>query len=160
MKSLARIVMIGLAVLLVGCESMHHGGGDTAGDHGSAAPSSAASSSGPGVTIVKPATASKHKAGPVEICMETNGYTVEPAKNGVNAGKGHHHLIIDAPLPPAGAPIAKDAQHIHMGDGSTCKTVDLAAGVHTIHTVFAQGNHVPYDPPVTDTIFVYVSHSN
>ena len=163
MKIIARIVMIGLAGLLMGCETMHHGGG-SASSHSESSTASASSGSGSsggsGVTIVKPATASNHQAGPVEICMETNGYTVEPAKNGVNEGKGHHHLIIDTELPPAGSPIPKDAQHVHMGDGSKCKTLDFGPGVHTIRALFAKGNHVPYDPPVTDAVFIYVTHSN
>ncbi len=165
MKIIARIFMVGIAVFLIGCESMHHGhgGGSSASSSASASSTSTATvarDSGTGVTIVKPATASTHQAGPVEICMETNGYTVEPAKNGVNEGKGHHHLIIDTALPDLGSPIPKDAQHIHMGDGSKCKTVNFSQGVHTISTLFAKGNHVPYNPAVTDTIFISVTHSN
>ena len=30
----------------------------------------------------------------VKVCMEVHGVEVEPAKKGVNAGKGHHHLLI------------------------------------------------------------------
>jgi hypothetical protein len=85
------------------------------------------------------------------------GYTVEPAKNGVNEGKGHHHLIIDADLPDLSQPIPKDEQHIHMGDGSTCKTVELPKGkMYTIKALFARGNHVPYDPAVTSSVVVFV----
>lgn len=164
MKIFTRIFMVAMAVLLVGCETMHHGsgGGSSAGSSGTSTSDSSGSTrdSGTGVTIVSPETASKHHVGPVEICMETNGYTVEPAKNGVNAGKGHHHLIIDADLPDLGSPIPKDAQHIHMGDGSKCKTIEFSAGVHTIRALFAKGNHIPYNPSVTDTVFIYVTHSN
>lgn len=161
MKIIARIFMVGMAVFLIGCETMHHGsGGSSTAGSSSNGESKSTRSSGSGVTIVSPETASKHRAGPVEICMETNGYTVEPAKNGVNEGKGHHHLIIDAELPDLGSPIPKDAQHVHMGDGSKCKTLEFSAGIHTIRALFAKGNHVPYNPPVTDTIFIYVTHSN
>lgn len=171
MKIIARIFLVGMAVFLIGCETMHHGsgGGSSAGTSTTSttpttttkASSGRNPSSGTGVTIVSPVTASKHGVGPVEICMETsNGYTVEPAKNGVNEGKGHHHLIIDTELPDLGSPIPKDAQHIHMGDGSKCKTVEFGPGVHTIRTLFAKGNHVPYNPAVTHTIFIYVGHGN
>ncbi len=156
MKIFARIFMVGMAVFLIGCETTHHGSGGGS----TKASSSSSHSSGTGVTIVSPATASSHKAGPVTFCMETSGYTVEPAKNGINAGKGHHHLIIDTALPNLGSSIPKDAQHVHMGDGSKCKTIQLGAGVHTIRALFAQGNHVPYNPAVTDSIFIYVTHSN
>jgi len=47
-----------------------------------------------------------------------------------------------------------------MGDGSTCKTINLAKGQHTITALFAQGNHVPYNPPVTDSVTVRVTQVN
>ena len=91
------------------------------------------------------------------VCMHTHGVTVEPAKNGVNDGKGHHHLLIDTDLPKdLSKPIGKDAQHIHMGDGSKCKDIKLDAGVHVIRALFAQGNHVPYNPAITSTVIVNV----
>ena len=49
-------------------------------------------------------------------------------------------------------PIAKDATHIHMGDGSSCTNVELAAGEHTLVAVVADGAHFPLLPPVTSTI--------
>ena len=91
--------------------------------------------------------------------MATKGYKVEPAKNGVNTGKGHHHLLVDVSiLADLSKPIAKDENHVHMGDGSKCKTLNLAKGQHTITALFAQGNHVPYNPPVTDGVTVTVVH--
>jgi len=88
--------------------------------------------------------------------MVTWGVEVEPAKNGVNEGKGHHHILVDVDLPDLGQPVPKDANHIHMGDGSKCKNLDLSAGKHTIRTLFAKGNHMPYDPPLTDTVVINV----
>jgi len=94
---------------------------------------------------------------PVKVCMETHGVEVEPAKKGVNKGKGHHHLLIDVDLPKdLSKPVGKDVHHIHMGDGSTCKTLKLDAGKHTIRALFAKGNHVPYAPAITDEIHVTV----
>jgi len=94
---------------------------------------------------------------PVKICMVTHGVTVEPAKKGVNEGKGHHHILVDADLPKdLSQGIGKDAQHLHMGDGSTCKSVMLGAGIHVIRALFAKGNHVPYNPPITATVIINV----
>ena len=108
------------------------------------------------VTITKPATGSE-VSGPVEVCMKVMGIEVQPAKKGVNDGKGHHHLLIDVDLPSdLSKPIGKDAHHVHMGDGSTCKTLELDNGHHTIRALFAKGNHVPYDPAITDTIMIDV----
>lgn len=94
---------------------------------------------------------------PVKVCMVAHGVTVEPAKKGVNDGKGHHHILVDTDLPKdLGKAIGKDAQHIHMGDGSTCKDVKLNAGIHVIRALFAKGNHIPYNPAVTATVIVNV----
>ncbi len=96
-------------------------------------------------------------SGPVKICMVTHGVEVEPAKKGVHDGKGHHHILIDADLPTdLSKPIGKDAQHVHMGDGSTCKSLNLEAGVHVIRALFAKGNHVPYSPAITSTVIINV----
>ena len=94
---------------------------------------------------------------PVKVCLVAHGLTVEPAKRGVNDGKGHHHILVDTDLPKdLSQGIGKDAQHIHMGDGSTCKKVKLDAGTHVIRALFAKGNHVPYNPPITATVIINV----
>jgi len=157
MTLLVRFGAVFLMVLLVGCASQ--GGGEDSASKKKMEGSGGAvqmKAMGMGVTITKPAPMSDVTS-PVEICMETKGYIVEPAKNGVNEGKGHHHLIIDADLPDLSQPVPKDAQHIHMGDGSSCKTIELSKGkMYTIKALFARGNHVPYDPPVTDSVVVFV----
>ena len=104
------------------------------------------------VSISQPADGAKI-SGPVKICLATSGVTVEPAKNGVHDGKGHHHILVDVDVPgDLSKPIGKDANHIHMGDGSTCKEIKLASGKHTVRALFAMGNHVPYDPALTTEV--------
>ena len=148
MKIISRIMALLVAVFFAGC----------AGQTGSTTASN--SSTGKALTITQPATLT-NVSSPLKVCMATNGYTVEPAKKGVNDGKGHHHLIIDTNIPAdLSQPIAKDDTHIHMGDGSTCKTINLAKGQHTITALFAQGNHVPDNPPVTDSVTVRVVQVN
>ncbi len=94
---------------------------------------------------------------PVKVCMKPWGVEFEPAKKGVNDGKGHNHILVDVDIPgDLSQPIAKDANHIHMGDGSSCKTIQLSSGKHIIRTLFGKGNHIPYDPPLTDSIVVTV----
>lgn len=108
------------------------------------------------VKITEPA-AGAAVSGNVKVCLEAHGVTVEPAKNGVNPGKGHHHLLVDADLPAdLSKPIAKDDQHVHMGDGSACKELKLAPGKHTVRALFATGDHVPYNPALTDSVEVTV----
>lgn len=156
MKYLVRFGSVFLMVLLVGCASQG-GGDDSASNMAEGSDGEVQMKSGvAGVLITKPAPMSDVTS-PFEVCIDTMGYTVEPAKNGVNEGKGHHHLIIDADLPDLSQPIPKDEQHIHMGDGSTCKTVELPKGkMYTIKALFARGNHVPYDPAVTSSVVVFV----
>lgn len=145
MNIISRVMALSVMVLFAGCAAQT-GGGATV------------SSAGKALSITKPATLS-NVSSPLQVCMATNGYTVEPAKNGVNPGKGHHHLLVDVAIPAdLSKPIAKDGNHIHMGDGSTCKTIELSKGQHTITALFAQGNHVPYNPPVMDSVTVTVVH--
>ncbi|MCH8157744.1 MAG: DUF4399 domain-containing protein [Nitrospinae bacterium] len=111
---------------------------------------------GGAVVITEPATGSTVSS-PVKVCMAVDGVEVQPAKKGVNAGKGHHHLLIDVDLPTdLGKPVGKDANHVHMGDGSTCKELKLSTGKHVIRTLFANGKHVPYNPAITSTVIVTV----
>ena len=154
MNFLMRFGSVFFMVLLVGCASQGGGSSGTSAS-GDSSGETRVQSAGAGVTITKPAPMAD-VTGTVEVCMTTNGYTVEPAKNGVNEGKGHHHLIVDVDLPDLSQPVPKDGQHIHMGDGSTCKKLELSKGMHTIQALFARGNHIPYDPPVTDSVVVFV----
>ena len=104
------------------------------------------------VSIIEPADGSKI-SGPVKVCLATSGVTVEPAKNGVHEGSGHHHLLLDVVIPgDLSKPIGKDANHVHMGDGSTCKELKLSPGKHSIRALFAKGNHIPYDPAITTEV--------
>ena len=86
------------------------------------------------VTITKPLDGATVSS-PVEVCMTPWGVEVEPAKKGVREGKGHNHILVDVALPSdLSKPIGKDANHIHMGDGSSCKTIKLSRGKHTIRS--------------------------
>ena len=107
------------------------------------------------VTISEPEDGSTVTS-PLKVCMKPWGVEFEPAKNGVNEGKGHNHILVDVGLPNLDQPIPKDGNHIHMGDGSSCKKIKLSSGKHTIRTLFGKGNHIPYNPPLTDSIEVNV----
>lgn len=71
------------------------------------------------------------------------------APKGVAArNTGHHHLLIDTDLPPAGAPIPSDRNHLHYGAGETETMIELAPGKHTLQLLMGDENHVPHVPPV------------
>ena len=48
------------------------------------------------------------------------------------AGTGHHHLLVDTPLPPLDQPIPNDFNHLHFGAGQTEARVTLPLGTHTL----------------------------
>jgi hypothetical protein len=61
---------------------------------------------------------------------------------------GHHHLLIDAELPPLDQPIPNDFNHLHFGAGQTEAKITLPVGPHKLRLLFADANHIPHDPPV------------
>jgi hypothetical protein len=73
---------------------------------------------------------------------------------------GHHHLLVDAELPPLDQPIPNDFNHLHFGAGQTEAKITLPLGSHKLRLMFADANHVPHDPPVySDVINVNVTAS-
>ena len=111
---------------------------------------------GGAVVITEPATGSTVSS-PVKVCMAVDGVEVQPAKKGINPGKGHHHILIDVDLPTdLSKRIGKDANHVHMGDGSTCKELKMGSGKHVIRTLFANGGHVPFNPAITSAVIITV----
>ncbi|THF62184.1 DUF4399 domain-containing protein [Pseudothauera rhizosphaerae] len=84
---------------------------------------------------------------PVVVRFGLRGMGVAPA--GVEMAKtGHHHLIVDAPLPPLDQPVPADAQHLHFGGGQTEVKLDLPPGRHELQLLLGDHLHVPHDPPV------------
>ena len=61
---------------------------------------------------------------------------------------GHHHLVIDAPLPPMDEEIPSDRNHVHFGKGQTETRLSLPPGKHTLQMLMGDHNHVPHNPPV------------
>jgi hypothetical protein len=71
------------------------------------------------------------------------------APKGVNKpGVGHHHMVVDSELPPAGQPIPSDRNHLHFGAGETEARVELPPGKHTLQLLLGDHDHVPHTPPV------------
>jgi hypothetical protein len=84
---------------------------------------------------------------PVAVRFGLAGMGVAPAGVAFEA-TGHHHLIVDAPLPPPDQPIPSDAQHLHFGKGQTETSLVLPPGRHTLQLLLGDLNHLPHDPPV------------
>ena len=93
---------------------------------------------------------------PVTVVFGLADFGVAPAGM-PRDGTGHHHLIIDAPLPDLSKPIPADDNHRHFGGGQTEVTVDLAPGRHTLQLLLGDHAHVPHDPPIySDVVTINV----
>lgn len=84
---------------------------------------------------------------PVVVRFGLKGMGISPAGMAM-PDTGHHHLIVDAELPPLDKPIPADATHIHFGKGQTETTVTLTPGKHTLQLVLGDHMHIPHDPAV------------
>ena len=72
-------------------------------------------------------------------------------------GTGHHHVLIDADLPPPGEPIPNNRNNLHFGGGQTEARIELPPGQHTLQLVLGDADHIPFDPPlVSEKITVIV----
>jgi hypothetical protein len=84
---------------------------------------------------------------PVTVLFGLSGMGVAPA--GIEKeNTGHHHLIINAELPPMDEGIPADDNYRHYGGGQTQVTLELPAGQHTLQMLVGDHNHVPHDPPI------------
>jgi hypothetical protein len=82
-----------------------------------------------------------------KVWFGTRDFGVAPA--GVDVpNTGHHHLLVDVPLPPLDEPIPNDRNHLHFGKGQTETFLELPPGTHTLQLLMGDENHVPHDPPV------------
>jgi hypothetical protein len=89
----------------------------------------------------------------VPVKMSADNIAVKPA-GAVEAGSGHHHILIDAEPVAAGMPVPKDEQHLHFGKGQTETTVALTPGEHVLSLQFADGIHRSYGPALSASIKV------
>ena len=89
---------------------------------------------------------------PVRVVFGLKGIGVAPA--GVDRNDaGHHHLLVDAPLPTnLGLPIANDEQHRHFGGGQTEVELTLTPGRHTLQMLLGDHLHIPHDPPIASSV--------
>ncbi len=91
-----------------------------------------------------------------KVWFGTRNFGIAPAGTQV-PNTGHHHILIDADLPPLDQPIPNDKHHLHFGAGQTETILELPPGTHTLQLLMGDGNHVPHDPPLySRKITIYV----
>src|SRR5215218_4755655 len=82
---------------------------------------------------------------PFKVWFGLRGMGVAPA--GINRpNTGHHHLLINADLPPSNEPIPNNRNHLHFGGGQTETMLELMPGRYTLQLILGDKDHVPLDP--------------
>lgn len=105
--------------------------------------------------IVEPADGATVSS-PVKVVFGAENIGVAAA--GTNEpGTGHHHLLVDVPLPDFDQPIPSSDGYIHFGGGQTETTLELEPGKHELRLLFGDFRHVPHDPPIySDVVTITV----
>ncbi|EKV26388.1 hypothetical protein C882_2823 [Caenispirillum salinarum AK4] len=84
---------------------------------------------------------------PFKVWFGLRGMGVAP-KGVAHENTGHHHLLINSDLPPAGEPLPADRNTLHFGAGETETRLDLPPGRYTLQLVMGDHDHVMHDPPI------------
>ena len=92
---------------------------------------------------------------PFVVEMGVSGMTIKPAGE-VQAGTGHHHILINRLFMNYGEIIPMDEQHLHYGKGETIAELDLPKGTHQLTLQFANGMHMSYGKQFSNTITIHV----
>lgn len=99
------------------------------------------------VYIIWPKSGRVIPGGKFWLRMGLKNFGVAPA--GVKKpNTGHHHIILNAPLPPFDEEIPNDKNHLHFGGGQTEARIELPPGRHTIQLLMGDHDHVPHNPPL------------
>ncbi len=87
--------------------------------------------------------------GPVTVRFGLKGMGIAPA--GIKFDNtGHHHLLVDTDAGELKLDAALPATDkiIHFGKGQTETTLTLTPGKHTLELLFADYQHLSFDPPL------------
>ena len=86
---------------------------------------------------------------PVVVKFGLKGMTIAPAGTQTE-NSGHHHLLVDTDLSDLNlsAPLPANDKILHFGKGQTETTLTLPPGKHTLELLFADYQHMSFDPPL------------
>lgn len=154
-RSIGRLGVLA-SLVAAGAGAAACGSGEPAPSDSATAAAPAAAES-PAVQILSPADGDSVSL-PFTITLGATGVEVVAATGQREAGKGHHHLVIDADAPENDTlPLGQPPAVIHLGTGATERVLDsLPPGPHRIIAVFAWGDHVPMAGVKRDTVTVVV----
>ena len=106
-----------------------------------------ASTPGAVVYIISPADGAI-VTNPVKVLFGLDRMGVAPVSSS-DSGTGHHHLLVDTPLPEQlDLPIPVDQNHLHFSGGQTETSLNLPVGQHTLQLLLGDHTHTPHQPPV------------
>ncbi len=100
------------------------------------------------VYIIWPKDGQVIKGGKFWLRMGAKQVGIAPA--GVKKpNTGHHHLLINTPIPPLDDEIPNNKAHRHFGAGQSETMLDLPPGRYTLQLLVADQEHIPHNPPLT-----------
>ena len=110
----------------------------------------------PEVFFISPSENIVSSTGVIDLEFGLKNFNIAPAGH-IACDSGHHHLLINVPLPDLTRPIPSDENHIHYGKGQTSDTINLPKGVHKLRLVLGNFAHIPHDTPiVSDELIIEV----
>ena len=84
---------------------------------------------------------------PFRVWFGLRNFGIAPA--GVKKpNTGHHHLLINTPIPPLDDEIPNNKTHRHFGAGQSEMMLDLPPGRYTLQLLMADHEHIPHNPPL------------
>lgn len=93
---------------------------------------------------------------PVKVVMGVEGMAIKPSAEGVIAGSGHHHILLNQGPMRGGKVIPTDKTHLHFGKGDTEASIKLDPGDYTLTMQFADGLHRSFGKKMAHTIKIKV----
>jgi hypothetical protein len=106
-----------------------------------------------GATITGPL---ENGAVSVSVKMGAENVAIKPA-GALEAGSGHHHVLIGVGAMEAGTVVPKDETHLHFGKAETEATIRVPIGTHKLTLQLADGIHRSYGDKLASTITVTVN---
>jgi hypothetical protein len=89
---------------------------------------------------------------PFRVLIGLENMGIAPANLDRFGQTGHHHLLVNVPLPEPNETIPEQTgprkRYIHLGGGQTQTTVDLPTGEHELQLLLGDHEHVPHNPVV------------
>lgn len=138
---MARVVALVIVVLLVGWFVSSGLGGQA---------------SKPTVKILFPTEGAVLPAGDVTVAMTNTGARLIPADGTHDPRTGHFHLYLDKVPEHVGRPIPTGVEGIVHTPDRTFTIKGMTRGLHTLVLIWAYGDHIPFNPWVSDTIMFEV----